>query len=552
MYSIMQSFQVLAVVMGGSILLGSTVSAVETDVDRPRPAPLFDNLGSHHHAITTDSPEAQRYFDQGLVLVYAFNHKEAVRAFEAAAELDPDCAMAWWGGALAYGPNINAPMTVEAVPKAWSALQKAVALKSKASEVERSYIDALATRYQFEPLEDRASLDQAFADAMCKVAAAYPDDLDASTLCAEAIMDTTAWDYWTPEQTLKPSMQEALGYLRHVMMRNPEHPGALHLYIHAVEAGPTPELGLGAADALRGLVPGAGHLVHMPSHIYIRTGRYHDATLVNLEAARADETYIASCRAQGFYPGLYYPHNVHFIWFAMTMEGRKAGAIAAAQKASQYALDKRCGAAEGPRLRYLPLLAMARFGMWDEILRQGEPSRELAFDRALTHYARGIAFAAQEKVPQAEAELGKLTLLADTDELKAFDNVYLPAISIVAVARHALAGRVAQARGEPDGCIQQLQLAVKAADAIPYMEPPFWHYPIRLTLGAVQLQAGKAAAAEQTFRDCMDEWPRNGWALFGLEHALRLQAKTGAADSVRRELGLAWQHADVQPELDWY
>jgi tetratricopeptide (TPR) repeat protein len=443
-------------------------------------------------------------------------------------------------------------MEADAVPKAWQALEMAGKLKAGASRVEQAYIEALATRYQPEPMENRSALDQAYADAMRRLAAAYPDDLDASTLCAEAIMDTTAWDYWTPEQTLKPSMKEALSHLRHVMMRNPEHPGALHLYIHAVEAGPTPEQGLGAADALRGLIPGAGHLVHMPSHIYIRTGRYHDATLVNLEAAQADEAYIASCRAQGFYPGLYYPHNVHFIWFAMTMEGRKDGALAAAGKASQYALDKRCGAAEGPRLRYLPLLAMARFGMWDEILRAGEPLCELAFDRALTHYARGIAFAGQGKVPEAEAELTKLKTVAGTDEFKAFDNIYLPAIGIVTVAQHALAGRIAEGRGESEAAIRQLEQAETAADAIPYMEPPFWHYPIRLTSGAIQLEAGKAIEAERAFRECLERWPRNGWALFGLEQALRAQSKQLAADSVHQEFERAWAHADVKPDLRWY
>jgi tetratricopeptide (TPR) repeat protein len=524
----------------------------EPDVHQPRPAPFFENLGSHHHTVTTDSESAQRYFNQGLILTYAFNHKEAVRAFEAAAKLDPECAMAWWGVALAYGPNINAPMDPASVPKAWLALQKALALKSGVSEREQAYIDALATRYEAEPVEDRSALDAAFAAAMREVASKYPDDLDAAALYAEAIMDTTAWDYWTVNGTLKPSMQEAMAELRRVLSRNPEHPGALHLLIHAVEAGPTPEDALAAADTLRGLVPGAGHLVHMPSHIYVRTGRYHDATEVNLEAAEADETYIASCRAQGFYPGLYYPHNVHFIWFAMTMEGRKDGSLAAAAKASQYALDKRCGAAEGPRLRYLPLLAMARYGMWDDILKRGEPSTELAFDRALSHFARGLALVGKGDASAAEAELEKLRALAASDELKSVDSIYLPAIGIAQVATLTLAGRIAHANGNTDQAITALGQAVAAADALPYMEPPFWHYPIRLTLGSVQLESGASEDAEQTFRDCLDRWPRNGWALFGLEQALRAQERAFAADNVRREFALAWQYAEVTPDLAWY
>jgi len=527
-------------------------AAVEPDVNQPRPAPLFDNLGSHHHPVTTASPEAQQYFNQGYTLLYAFSHKEAIRAFEAAAQLDPDCAMAWWGVAFAYGPNINAPMDPSAVPKAWEALQKALALKSKAGETEQAYIDALATRYQSEPPDDRAELDQAFADAMRGVVAEYPDDLDAATLMAEAIMDTTAWDYWTAEWTLKPSTQEAANQLRRVLLRDPRHPGALHLYIHMVEAGPTPEDGLAAADTLRGLVPGAGHLVHMPSHIYIRTGRYHDATLVNLEASRADETYIASCRAQGFYPGFYYPHNVHFTWFAMSMEGRGDESIAAARKVSEYALDQRCGAPEGPRLRYLPALAMARFGRWDEILGQTQPSRDLAFDRALVHFARGLAYVARGEPGQAELELNEMKTVAGSAEFKAFDSIYLPATDIATVAEHTLAGRIAAAQDEPEKAVAELEKAVAAADAIPYMEPPFWHYPIRLTLGAVQLQSGRAADAERTFRECLERWPRNGWALFGLEQALQAQSKQAAADSVQQEFEVAWQYADIQPDLTWY
>src|SRR6266511_1949890 len=367
-------------------------------------APLFKDLGRHHHKVTTRYQLAQRYFDQGLTLCYGFNHAEAIRSFGAAAKIDPDCAMAYWGIACAYGPNINMPMEESAVPKAWEALQKARALRDKVSAQERDYIDALAKRYRQEAVKERGPLDQAYADAMREVAQKYPDDLDAQTLFAEALMDTAPWNYWTKEKQLKPAAKEAVAVIENILSRVRSHPGADHLYIHLIEAGPRPKLAEPSADRLGKLAPGCGHLVHMPSHIYVRVGRYHDGVVVNERAIKADETYIAQCKAQGVYPNGYYPHNIHLLWYAMDLDGRSKAAIQAAKKVADYTLDLRCGAIEGSRLRYLHLLALARFGHWEDILTAPSPGAEYPFDRAMWHYARGLAFAAGGKPAEAEGE----------------------------------------------------------------------------------------------------------------------------------------------------
>lgn len=517
----------------------------------PPPAPLFNNLGNYQHAVTTRSPEAQRYFNQGLTLLYAFNHAEAIRSFTAVARLDPDCAMGWWGVACAHGPHVNSPMPDEAVPKAWEALQKAQALKEKASPRERAYIDALARRYSAAPVKDRAPLDQAYAEAMRDVARAYPDDLDASVLAAEAMMDTMPWDYWTPQDELKPPMREVQALLQTVLRRDPDHPGANHLYIHVMEAGPTPEVAIPAADRLGRFAPGAGHLVHMPSHIYVRVGEYDRAAQANIDASKSDESYISACRAQGFYPGVYYPHNVHFLWFARGLEGRSEDSIAAARKVAQYAIEGRCGVLEGPRLRHLPLLALARFGRWDEILQAPKPV-EQKFDTAMWHYARGLALAARKDAEGAAREHEAFRAVAALDEIKAMDNPHLPATGILKVAERVLAAKVAGARGDQAGCLSQLRSALAAETELPYMEPPYWAMPVRQTLGAALLNAGQFAEAEKVFREDLRRLPRNGWSLQGLSLSLARQGNEASAASVQREFDRAWKNADVRLELAWY
>jgi tetratricopeptide (TPR) repeat protein len=521
------------------------------------PAPLFEGLGEYHHPITTRSALAQRYFDQGLTLCYGFNHPEAIRSFRGALQQDPECAMAHWGIAYASGPHVNKPMDKEDNVRAWGALQKAVALKSKASPLEQAFIDAMARRYQAEFKEDRSDLDKAYAAAMREVAKQYPDDQDAQTLLAEALMDTMPWDYWLKDRSPKPETEEAFAALREVLKRNPNHPGATHFYIHAVEAGPNPELGLPSADRLRTLVPQAGHLVHMPSHIYMRVGQYQDAEQVNQLAVKADRSYIQHCAAQGFYPGVYYPHNQHFLWYATLFEGRSAEALAAARQSETIARDNYCGpnkALEGPRFRHLPWLTLARFGRWNEVLQVPQPpaTNDFLIDRAMWHFTRGLALAARGEPDAAAREQVELAKLAGSDDAKQLDNPNFPASGVLAVADHWLAGKVAEARNDSAATIESLQKAVAAEDALPYMEPAYWPIPTRPTLGAAMLKAGKAADAEQIFREDLKRWPRNGWGLLGLERSLRAQGKSQSADLVRREFEQAWQRADVKLDLTWF
>lgn len=515
-------------------------------------APLFKGLGRHHWQITTKYELVQRYFDQGLTLLYNFNHAEAIRSFEAAAQLDPDCAMAHWGVAYAHGPNINAPMFPEAVKPAWDAVQRALAFKSKAGAKEQALIDALAKRYAEKPPEDRAPLDLAYAEAMRDVAKRFADDNEVQVFFAEAMMDTAPWNYWTPEQQLKPAAKEAVEAIERVLGRVKAHPGADHLYIHLVEAGPTPEKGVPSAERLAKLTPSAGHLVHMPSHIFLRVGRYHDASEWNDDAMDEDESYIRRVKPTGLYPGGYYPHNVHFYWYSTMMEGRGRDSLKAAQKLAKYTTDLRCGAVEGPRQRYTPVLTQTRLGWWNDVLHTALPGEELPFDRAMTHFARGVAFAAQGKSADAEAEFKKFTALESSEKVKAMDNPYFPGTKILAVANQILAGHVAGARGDAAKQVELLRAAVEREDALPYMEPPYWHYSTRLTLGAAQLKSGDAAGAEQTFRADVKKHPHNGWGLFGLEQSLRKQGRASDADAARKEFQRAWRHADVKPDLAWY
>ena len=506
-------------------------------------APLFDNLGSYHRPVTTKSERAQRYFNQGLILIYAFNHSEAVRSFTEAARLDPSCAMAWWGVALAHGPNINRPMAPEDAPKAWAALTKARELSAGASAVERAYIDALSKRYAANPPADRAALDRAYADAMRELVKRYPDDLDAATLFAESLMDLSPWDYWTKEARPKPETQELVAALESVIKRNPDHPGANHYYIHAVEAV-EPEKALACADRLLHFAPGAGHLVHMPAHIYLRVGLYREATVSNELASRADESYIAQCNAQGFYPATYYPHNMHFLWYTNAMEGRSGPAIAAAREIAKHGGHMKLS--EEDRLGPLLSVVLARFGRWDEVLAQPVPPADKHFASAMSHYTRGLALAAKGKLAEAEAQLSAMRAVVDSDAAKKMDSPVLPATSILRICAHDLAGHVALAKKDFDEAISQLTAAVKLEDDMPYMEPPFSYMPMRHGLGAALLAAGRAKDAEDVYRKDLKMNPNNGWSLFGLSQSLRAQGKGDAADAVQSQLEQAWIRADVK------
>ncbi len=536
--------------------VGAPTYAAETRAEK-LPGPLFDDLGDLHHPVTTSSKKAQRYFDQGMRLLFGFNHKEAIRSFRSAAHIDPSCAMAYWGIAYAFGPHVNRPMHAEDTAQAWEALQSAVAHKSSASPKEQAYIIALEKRYQEKHKEDRSNLDKAFASAMRKLAKEYPDDLDAQVLFAESLMNTMPWDYWTRDRTPKPETEEVLAALRFVNSRNPDHPGANHFLIHAVEAGPNPEYGIAAADRLRDYAPGAGHLVHMPGHIYMRIGQYHDAVIANEHAVKADRSYIRHCRVLGFYPGVYYPHNIHFLWWAQLFEGSSKEALHTANLAATYATENYCGPAkalEAPRLRHLPWLTMVRFGKWDDVLAIAEPptANDFLVDRALWHFTRGLAFAAKKNAAAAEREYVALKEIATGDEAKKISSPQFPVSDVLTVASHWLAGKVAKAKGDQRGMLKNLEKAVAAEDAMPYMEPSYWPVPARPTLGAALLQTGNAERAEEIFREDLKRWPRHAWSLYGLEQSLRAQGKVASADLVAMEFKKAWQHADTAINLDWF
>jgi tetratricopeptide (TPR) repeat protein len=538
--------------MKGTLLLLAFTGVMLAGAQEQLVRPLYKGLGRHHHKITTKYELAQRYFDEGYTLCFNFNHAEALRSFEYAAAIDPECAMAYWGIAFVCGSNINAPMDAAAVPKAWEALQKALALKDKVSRKECDYIDALAKRYAKEPVTDRTSLDQAFAGAMREVAKKYPDDLDAQVLFAEALMDTAPWDYWNEDMTPKPAAREALAVIENVLARVKAHSGADHLYIHLVEAGPHPEKGAPSADRIGKLTPRAGHLVHMASHIYARVGRYLDAATVNERACRVDESFIQAQKPTGMYPGGYYTHNVQFLWYANDLLGRSKESIGAAQKLSRYTLDLRCGAIEGPRQRYLPLLAAARFGRWDDILRAPMPDEEYPFDRAMAHYARGLAFAAQGKADAAHREHERFKELKASARVKALDNPFFPGSKILAVADHVLAGKTESARAKNEETVEHLRRAVAAEGEIPYMEPPFWYYSARESLGSALVKAGRPAEAEKVFREDLKKLPENGWPLFGLAESLKAQGRTAEARQVGKRFKKAWKHADVKLDLAWF
>lgn len=504
-------------------------------------APVLSGLGDHAHTITTKSEEAQRFFNQGLIMHYAFNHREAVRAFRHASELDPEAPMPFWGIALSLGPHINSPMDPEAAAPAMAALRQAKAKAGNGTARERAYIEALSARYADDAPEDRSSLDQAYAEAMRRLARQYPDDLDAQTLMAEAVMCTSPWDYWLPNKTLREPVAEARVALERVMERDPDNPGANHLYIHVVEAGPTPEVGIPAADRLRDLVPVAGHLVHMPAHIYVRTGMYHEASRSNVMAIKADRDYFSTCGMQGFYPLAYYPHNWHFLWFSSMIEGRSAESLRAARIAGMNITDD---FVEAPRLRVMIPCALVRFERWDEILRLQQPPTGQLFETGMWRYARGLAYVGKGQVDRAKAELAGLSGIIESDEGKALEMPFFYGLRQLQIAQDVLAAAVASADGKSAEAIALLHKAVTREDGMPYMEPSYWYYPVRQSLGAALMSARKFSEAESVFREDLRRNPSNGWSLAGLARALRAQGKTAAAEEVEAWFHAAWIRAD--------
>ncbi|MFZ0429372.1 MAG: tetratricopeptide repeat protein, partial [Acidobacteriota bacterium] len=510
-------------------------------------APLLVGLGFHHFPVTTRSPRAQLFFDQGLRLTYGFNHREALRAFKEAARLDPDCAMAYWGWALVLGPNLNLPMQPEAVPQASEAIQLALARVDRVSQRESDLIHALAKRYSNATEEDRGSLDQAYASAMSELFRKYPGDPDVATLYAASLMNLSPWDYWARDGKPGERTPEILRVLKAAREADPVHEGALHYFIHAVEAV-HPEWAESAADTLRGRAPGAGHLVHMPSHIYMQLGRYSDAFEVNQLASLADEGYITQCRAQGIYPLGYYPHNIHFLVWAGMMLGKRGEVLEASRKVADQVP---AGFTEDHWALFetflsLPLYSMVRFGRWDEILAEPVPPPHRRLWSGASHYARGLAQAAKGRPEEAERELAQLSAIIEDPTTAEVLVGVSNATTVLEVAREVLAGELAGSRRQHDQAIAHLERAVRLQDGMFYTEPPDWYYPVRHNLGAALLDAGRAEEAETVYWQDLRRYPENPFSLFGLGQSLSAQGRKAEAEAVRTRFEKAWAQADCE------
>ena len=520
------------------------------EAQKPSPtgelAPRLQKLGIHTFPVTTKSKQAQLFMNQGLNLTYGFNHAEAGRAFREAARLDPGCAMAYWGQALVLGPNINAPMDAANEPKAHELAQKAAGLKSKVSAREQALIDAVALRYSGQT-NDREARNKAYANAMKAVTRRFPNDLDIATLYVESVMDLRPWGYWMPDGAPYEGTAEIATLTESIIKRDPKHPGALHLYIHLMEPTTTPEKAEAAADALSPLMPAAGHIIHMASHIYQRVGRYADSVKSNETAALADEDYITQCRAQGFYPMAYYPHNVHFLWFAATMDGRGQLAIDSARKVASKVSDE--ALKQLPLLagfRVVPYYALTRFGRWDEMLKEEAPPADNLYMTGTWHYARGQAFLGKGQWLEAQRELEQLRAIAADKNLEF--PLFSPnlASTILGIAPEVLSGELALARKDYDTAIAHLETAVRMEDGLVYTEPSEWHYPARHTLGAALLAAGRARQAETVYWEDLKRNRENGWALFGLASAIEAQGRKEQAALIRARFEKAWARADIK------
>ena len=512
----------------------------------------MEGLGNLHHPVSTKSAEAQQFFDQGLCLVFGFNHEEAARSFHRAVELDPQLAMAWWGVALAVGPNYNMPVDPEHEKIAADAVAKAKALSAGASPNEKAYIEAIAQRFSSDPKPDYHQLDMNYSKAMGELTKKYPEDLDAATLYADSMMNLRPWKLWNADGTPAQGTVEIVATLEGVLRRDPNHIGAMHLYIHAVEASPNPERALPYADRIPTLAPSAGHLVHMPAHIYERTGNFNGARAQNVAAAKADEAFAASTGQQGIYMMMYYSHNLHFGAVSASMQGRCNDAK---QMADQLANNLRPMAKEMPMVE--PFMGMqfamaVRCGRWDDLLAMSEPQGQTSVLKAYWLYGRGMALAARGKAEEAEAMRKQLAAI---EKATPRDDVFMPPVEnhswqIYHIAGDVLAARIAASKGDKAAAISLLRDAVANQDQLLYDEPSDWYYPVRETLGGMLLQTGDAKGAEQVFRDDLERNPRNPRSLFGLAEALTMQKRDYDASWVKQQFDTAWQGSDVTLKVE--
>ena len=506
-------------------------------------ATLMTGLGDWRHPVSTTNAQAQAFFDQGLRLIYAFNHDEAQRSFQRAAELDPKLAMAYWGIAEAIGPNYNDPASEDRFVQAHQAIEKAASLAENASESDQAYIAALAKRFPEDPKSDLQGAAEDYRDAMREVSKKFPDDLDAATLFAESSMNLHPWGLWHTDGTPEAGTEEIVATLESVIRREPNHLGAIHYYIHTVEASRSPERALAGANRLAQLAPAAGHIVHMPAHIYIRTGDYEAAVKTNQKAALADQAYLAASKAQGIYPMMYYSHNLHFIAMCAAMNGNY---LESRRGAQMLAANVGPHVKEMPALggfMTVPLAVEVRFHKWNEILKTPQPDESMATATVFWHFARGVALAATGKVEEAEAEH---KIIAEAEEKTSPDAIFQMPINnktkdILKIAENVLGAKIAQAKKENDDAISQLREAVAVQDGLKYDEPQDWFYPVRESLGAALLMSGDQAGAEQVFRDDLERNPRNPRSLFGLEQALKAQGREYDATFVRKQFDASWK-----------
>lgn len=503
---------------------------------------LADNLGRLHYPITTTVPLAQQFFEQGLRLTYAFNHGEALRAYRKARTLDPNCAMCYWGEALVLGPNINAPMDAASGAPAFDAASRAKALSDQASAKERALIEAVAARYASDAPADRAALDQAYAAAMQQAAARYPDDDQIAVLYAESLMDLQPWDYWGPGGSQpKGRAAEIVALLEKVLTRAPDHPGAIHYYIHLTEASSDPNRAVPYAQRLGSLMPGAGHVVHMPFHTFFRVGMYKEAVEANRRAVIVDEAYIARSTPVGIYPTGYYPHNVHSLMVSAQMAGEGTTVIESANKLEQVVSDAAAKSIAWVQpIKASPYFAHAQFSDAKTILALADPGADFPYVQAMWHYARAVGLANAGNVAAAQAEVDAIAQLEQTNDFADLITGGVPAKDILRLAQHVARGRIAQASKDPAGAVQHFEAAVGAEDMLAYSEPPFWYYPTRQSLGAALLVAGNPDRAEEVLRASLVRTPNNGWALFGLMEVYKQRGDTGNAQAAKQLLDKAW------------
>jgi tetratricopeptide (TPR) repeat protein len=536
-----------------SLFTGALAQHEHHSSNDAKPIALIPGLGEVHHPVSTSNQEAQQFFNQGLALVYGFNHDEAVRSFKRAAELDPKLAMAYWGIALALGPNINLPVDAEHEKAAYEAVQKARSLAQGAPEPERAYIEALTKRYSNDPKAGLGKLDIDYKNAMADVARRFPDDLDAATLYAESLMDLRPWQFWSSNGKPAEGTEEMVAVLESVLRRNPDHLGANHYYIHAVEASTHPEWALPSAQRLKVLAPAAGHLVHMPAHIDIRTGYYEAAARSNAYAADADRQYFKATGEQGIYPMMYYSHNLHFLAVANSMQRRFRDAKRAADQLNEHLSGYLQEG--GPMVEAMlpmidaftptPTLIMVRFRRWDDILKSPQPDQKLVFTSTLWRFARAMAYASTGKIESAEKEKSLVASAVKAFPPDAMYGGFNRAGTVFGIVEDVLSARVAMAKNDKRSSIDLLKKAVELEDSLKYDEPEDWYIPVRESLGGALLLNGEYAEAEKVFRAELDKHARNGRALFGLRESLKAQGKKLAADFAGREFEVAWKNADT-------